>query len=190
MEATEYLNNITKGFEKSIDDVINSVDGLSKTVLNIPEAEGKWSMLQCIKHMSLATQVYVENVEEKLLNGTYLGSSGSFKGSWKGRLFAKMNAPKPNGEIPNKLKTFKRMNPTNTLDREVVIDEFIATHQRFIELIKKSEVADLDKTKVATAIPVVKLKLGDAYKFILAHTQRHVVQLKRIKKEVLPTGAD
>ena len=184
MNSVDYLNEIANGFETCIDEVINVVDGCNQQTMNIPEGEEKWSMLQCIKHISLATQVYVDNVETTLKIEGLKPASVNFKGSWKGRFFAKMNEPKPTGEISNKLKTFKRMNPKNELNRQEVIDEFITTHQKFIDLIKQSEQVSLDKTKVSTALPIVKLRLGDAFKFILAHTRRHVVQLKRIKNVV------
>ena len=185
MNSKQFIETTTQDFESIIDDVINVVNGLSQLTMNLPEAEGKWSMLQCIKHISLATGVYVKNVEGKLSSNSNQEDSGKFKGSWKGRLFAKMNAPKPNGDIPNKLKTFKFMEPSQELNREEVIDEFITVHQKFITLIKQSASIDLDKSRVQTALPVVKLRLGDAYLFLLAHTKRHVVQLKRIKTTVL-----
>ena len=30
--------------------------------LNLPEADKKWSMLQCVAHMSLTAKVYVQNI--------------------------------------------------------------------------------------------------------------------------------
>ena len=190
MNSNKYLEEIATEFENQIDQVINLVDGVDRQTMNVAESEGKWSMLQCIEHMTLATQVYVQNVEEKLTDESNPASSGLFKGSWKGRLFAKMNAPKQDGSIRNKLKTFKTMEPAETLNREETIDRFVSTHQKFIELVKASEKVNLDKTRVATALPMIKLRLGDAYKFILAHTKRHVAQLSRIKRSVVTMGAN
>ncbi len=190
MNSKVFIEETAGAFESLIDEVINAVDGMNHKALLIPEAEGKWNMLQCIKHMSLATQVYVRNAEEKLANTSNPISSGQFKGSWKGRWFVKMNEPKENGHIPSKLKTFKTMEPQSELDKQEVVDEFISTHQKFISLIKASEGINLDKTRIPTAIPIVKLRLGDAYRFILAHTKRHVVQLKRIKSTVIMMGAN
>lgn len=185
MNSKEYIAQIVSGFEKCIDQVIELTDLVDQKTLNIPEGEGKWSMLQCINHLSLATEGYVTNVEAKLKSTSLAPSTSEFNGSWLGRYFEKTNQPKPNGEIPNKIKPFKRMTPSNDLNRKEVIDEFIVTHQKFIELIKASEAVNLDKTKVPTAIPIIKLRLGDAFKFILAHTRRHVVQLERIKKSIM-----
>ena len=140
--------------------------------------------------MSIATNVYVKNLSELLENGDTKPAIEEYKGGWMGRYLEKSNLPKQDGELKNKLKTFKWMDPDNQFERDEIMDEFILAHQKFIELIKQSEVVNLDRTKIQTAIPMLKLRLGDAYKFLLAHTKRHVVQLHRIKTTVTSSLAD
>jgi hypothetical protein len=190
MNSKEFIAQIAEGFEKSIDEVINTVDGVNHQLMNVPEGEKKWSMLQCIKHTSIATGVYVKNLSELLENEKQITSAGLYNGGWMGKYLEKSNQPKQDGALKGKLKTFKWMDPDNQLDRNKVIDEFIVTHQKMIALIKQSEVVNLDRRKIQTAIPILKLRLGDAYKFLLAHTKRHVVQLQRIKGNVTTVLAD
>lgn len=183
--TTGYLDEIENGFQQILKEARIIIDSTDEALLNQPEAPGKWSMLQCLEHMSLASKVYVDNVEQKLNNGQLPTASPRYKGHWKGRMFAKMNAPKPGGEIPMKLKTFKFMEPENTLDANKVINEFFSVHERFIELINESRSINIDKVKVVTALgSMVRLRMGEAFRFLLAHTQRHMVQLKRIKNTV------
>ena len=190
MNSKLFITQISDGFEQSIDDVINTMDGVNHQLTNLPEGDKKWSMLQCIKHMSIATNLYVKNLSELLANEKQIEATEGYNGGWMGRYLEKSNAPKENGVLKNKLKTFKWMDPENQMDRNEVIDEFIVTHQKIIALIKQSEVVNLDRTKIQTAIPILKLRLGDAYKFLLAHTRRHVVQLQRIKATVSNGLAD
>jgi hypothetical protein len=185
VNTKEYLDETEAGFQSAIKEVELLVANLDTTTLNAPEAEGKWNMLECIEHMSLATEVYTKNISDKIKSGGLPPASKTFKGHWKGRMFARMNAPKPGGEIPMKLKTFKFMEPKNQLKETEVINRFISIHREIIDLIEQSRSVNIDKVKVATALgPMVKLRLGEAYRFILAHTQRHLVQLKRIKTTV------
>lgn len=185
MKTSEYLDIMKAGFEQAIAQVKSLVEGVESTQLNQPEAAGKWSMLQCIEHMSLASQLYNDNIAAKLNNGHLQPAKATYKGHWKGRMFAKMNAPKPGGEIPMKLKTFKFMEPPATLDADEVINQFYTVHQTMIDLIEQSRNVNIDRLKVATALgKMVKLRLGEAYRFLLAHTQRHLVQLERIKNTV------
>ncbi len=185
MNTTKYLDEMEQGFQQALDTVKSALDNTAEEELHLPEAPGKWNMLQCIEHMSLATKVYTNNVKESLKLNHNAPAKEEYKGHWKGRMFAKMNAPKPGGEIPMKLKTFKTMDPPPALDPKAVIDAFYAEHEEMIRLINQSRAVNIDKVKVATALGSwVKLRLGEAFRFLLAHTQRHVVQLQRIKNTV------
>ena len=185
IKTSEYLDEMKQGFEQAIAQVKSQVSSVDKALLNQPEAPGKWSMLQCIEHMSLASQLYNENIGKKLNNGNLHPARATYSGHWKGRMFAKMNAPKPGGEIPMKLKTFKFMEPPTSLDADKVTRQFYQVHETMIELIDQSRSINIDRAKVATALgSMVKLRIGEAYRFLLAHTQRHLVQLERIKNTV------
>lgn len=181
----EYLDEIKEGFEQILMEAKTQLSGVDTTTLNTPEAEKKWSMLQCLKHMSLATGLYNRNISKKLEEQGLPPANTSYHGNWKGRLFAKMNAPKPNGHIPAKLKTFKSMDPIRELNADEVTAEFMRVHENMIQIIDKSRTVNVDRIKIATALgPMVKLTIGEAYRFILAHTRRHMVQLQRIKATV------
>lgn len=185
VNTTEYLNGMVAGFQQAMDEVRTLIEGVDNETLNTPEAPGKWSMLQCIEHISRATQVYNDNISAKLNNGQLQPAAAAYKGHWKGRMFAKMNAPKPGGEIPMKLKTFKSMEPPEQLNSKEVVSRFYTIHETLVSIIDQSRSINIDKAKVATALgPMVKLRMGEAYRFILAHTQRHLVQLARIKATV------
>ncbi|WP_339699864.1 DinB family protein [uncultured Roseivirga sp.] len=185
ISTQKYLDGVVNELEQAISRVENLAQNLDEKTLNQPEAEDKWSMLQCIEHITLATAVYVKNFSEKL-NGQQLpAATDNYKGHWKGKMFAKMNAPKPEGEIPMKLKTFKFLEPKSQLNSNTVMAEFKQVHEQMIALVEKSRAVNIDRIKVPTALgSMVKLRLGEALRFIVAHTQRHLVQLERIKNVV------
>lgn len=185
ISTQKYLDGVISELEQAISRVEKLTANLDEKTLNLPEADGKWSMLQCIEHITLATAVYVKNFNEKL-NGQQLpAAADNYKGHWKGKMFAKMNAPKPEGEIPMKLKTFKFLEPKSQLNSNTVMAEFKQVHEQMIGLVEKSRGVNIDRIKVPTALgSMVKLRLGEALRFIVAHTQRHLVQLERIKNTV------
>ena len=185
INTAKYLDEVTSGFQKTMDEVKALCDPLEEKELNTPEGPGRWSMLQCLEHINLANEFYVKNIETKLEAETLPPASDMYRGHWKGRIFAKMNAPKPGDEIPMKIKTFKTMDPKPSLEKAFILDRFYDTHESLIEVIEKTRAINIDKVKIATALgPMVKLRIGEAYRFILAHTQRHMVQLRRIKSTV------
>ncbi len=185
IEASKHIDSSLQDLKSILEEVRTTIKGVDEITLNTPEAEGKWSMLQCLKHMSIAVEVYNTNTLSALESAQSGTNSSDYKSHWKGDMFVKMISPKKNGEIKNSMKTFKSMNPHNSLAAKDTIEEFFAQHEEYLHLIEKSRTYDLNRVKVNTALgPMVKLRLGDAYRFIIGHAQRHLIQLKRIKATV------
>ena len=40
--------------------------------------------------------------------------------------------------------------------------------------------SDLASIKIQTAIPLVKIKLGDAFRFVVGHNERHIWQAEKV----------
>ena len=75
----------------------------------------------------------------------------------------------------------KSMYPKEVLDKEETLREFNEIHGQLLAHLEKARQYDLNRIKISTALgPIVKLRMGDAFRFVIAHAQRHVVQLKRI----------
>ena len=184
LKATTHIQNSIKQCETALTEVEQLIAGLDNDTLNTQEAAEKWSILQCLKHLSIANKIYVENIK-KAHQKYPQQPDETFSSHWKGDYFTKMISPKENGVVKNNMKTMKSMNPEEALPVQETIDEFFNTHRELADLIKKSENYSLNKVKVPTALgPLVKLRLGDAFRFLLGHLDRHVLQLKRIKKAV------
>lgn len=185
LKATTHIQNSIQQCENALSEVEHVIAGLDDATLNTQEAAGKWSILQCLKHLSIANSIYVETITKA--HAKYPKTPAeTFSSHWKGDYFTKMISPRENGVVKNNMKTMKSMDPGKAMNPKETIDEFFATHRKLIELMKKSENYNLNKVKVPTALgPLVKLRLGDAFRFLLGHLDRHVLQLKRIKKAVV-----
>ena len=63
----------------------------------------------------------------------------------------------------------------------IKIDRFINQQKEYLELIEKSKKINLTKTKTAISISkLIKLRLGDTFRFITAHNERHLLQAENI----------
>lgn len=172
---------------KQVNSCVNDVEDLEH--LNLPEADKKWSMLQCVAHMSLAVGPYIKNMSGAMSSGDTRNGDYEYNSHWKGDWFTKLIAPDANAIIKNRMRTMKSMEPKEILDKEQTLEEFNKSHHELLQLLETARNFDLNRIKVPTAIgPLVKLRLGDAFRFIIAHAQRHVVQLKRIHQN-LPAAA-
>lgn len=84
------------------------------------------------------------------------------------------------------MKTFQNMNPLNSKLDKKVIDEFINQQESLLRLLEESRKVSLNKTRTAISISkLIKLKLGDTFRFVIYHNQRHMVQAQRIENVLI-----
>ena len=102
----------------------------------------------------------------------------NFKSGFLGNYFAKSMLPK---EKLNKMKTFKDKNPIGSKLDKSTIDNFILQQEQILNLLEKAREVDLNKTKTAISISKwIKLKMGDTFRVVIYHNERHLVQANKI----------
>lgn len=148
----------------------------SDKVLNPRPATGSWSALECMEHLNRYGNFYLPEIQRRIAQSPH-PASAQFKSGWLGNYFAKSLLPK---EKLNKMKTFSNMDPMGSeLGREV-LHTFIAQQEQTLALLQEAKNVDLSKTRTAISISSwIKLRLGDTFRVLIYHNQRHVVQAER-----------
>ena len=152
---------------------------LKLTSLNFKATPQSWSILECLEHLNLYGDFYLKEIETRILNAK-AKPGVTFESGLLGNYFANSMLPK-NGKI-NKMKTFKDKDPSGSSLTPNTIDRFLKQQQRIIELLQLAKGVDLNKTRTSITVPIIKLKLGDTFRFIIYHTQRHMLQIERVLK--------
>lgn len=173
---TELIDDLIERTQSNM----NRVQELSKLTdqqLNWKPNAEKWSVLECIEHLNRYAKFYNPEITARLKNATPL-KSGGFKSSWLGEYFAQSMLPKEN---LNKMKTFTVMNPNQAkLDRSM-LDKFLNYQKELLELLSTSRSVDLKRTKTSISISkIIKLRLGDTYRVLIYHNQRHILQAEKV----------
>ena len=154
-----------------------SLKDKSADELNYREKEGSWSVLECLEHLNLYGDFYIPEIK-KVLQKAKESSAPIFKSGLLGNYFAVSMLPKKGF---NKVKTFKDKNPLGSSLNRKVIQRFIHQQLEMIELLNKATVVDLNKVKTAISITtLLKLKLGDTFRFVINHNIRHIEQAKNV----------
>ena len=135
-----------------------------------------WSALDCVEHMNLFYDDYLPRVERAVQGG-----KPSAEQNYSSGFFGKMmiNSLRPQqGKRRMKIKTFKKMTPkTDDKPTEPVFAAFFRHHTQLAELLAQAAPLDWNRVKVASAIgPILRFKLGDCFRIMLAHTERHLLQ--------------
>lgn len=148
---------------------------------------GRWSAAQAIEHLNTYGRYYLPAIQSAMNKNTY-PQEKSFKSGWLGDYFTKSMLPK-NGQVANKMKTPKNHRPQADIDSKPVIDEFLQQEQLLLELLEKAKQANISKIRIPISLTkLIKLKLGDTFRFLIAHHQRHFVQVHNTLREIKREG--
>ncbi len=185
VESTQLLQHAQKDAQKIISTFENEFLTLSIKETTWQAAPNQWSVLQCLEHLNLVSKHYITEMQKKVDGAIEQGitSNQYFKRGFIGKRMTKSMKPKENGAIPNPVQTFKNFNPINLPpieDVQAVLDQFAQDQQVFLEVLEKAAMVDLNKVKITSLLRFLKLKLGDAIEFYLAHEARHMLQAQRV----------
>ena len=155
-----------------------------ETRLAIQPEEGRWSVVQILEHLNGYNRHYLP-VMERELSVLPLPNNSWFTSGYWGEKFTKMMKPSNVYEIKNKMKTQKRMSFPNSLNVETVLKEFVAGQDKLLQLLQRAKGVDLAKIHVPISLTkLIKLRLGDTFRFLIAHEQRHMIQARNTIKEL------
>jgi hypothetical protein len=146
---------------------------LSENDVRKRPSPGSWNALECIEHLNRYGVFYLPEIKKRMLESPFPPTE-SFKPGVLGSYFAKSMLPK---EGSKKIKTFKDKDPIHTnLDKKCIYT-FIAQQKEMLDLLGKARNVDLNRTKTSLSITkLLTLKLGDTFRFLVNHNERHMVQ--------------
>lgn len=150
---------------------------LSLKILNWRTGQTSWSILECFEHLNLYGDFYLPEIKKRIESSKTIPNK-NFKSGILGNYFAKSMLPK---DKLNKMKTFKDKNPLGSELDKTTITRFISQQDQMLNLLVKSREIDLNKTKTTTSISnLIKLKIGDTFRVLVYHNERHLVQANKI----------
>lgn len=193
MRSSELLDALKKD-SLSINDIFQSQFlSLSVDQLNWKPDIHSWSISECLEHIVLSGQFYINEITNSFLSHKPENEpiNINFKPGLIGNYSAKSMKPENSGEIKNKMKTFKRMEPGKSgIDAKKLFIDFGKYQDDLILLIEKARYYNLNTIKINSSIGrIIRFKLGDAFRFVIAHNQRHIQQaIHVLQSDGFPEG--
>ncbi|MCE2895920.1 MAG: DinB family protein [Flammeovirgaceae bacterium] len=144
-----------------------------------PSSES-WSANECLQHLNSYGRFYLPAIESVLSRSEKRESSTQFSPGWLGNYFTKLMMPGTDGKPSTKINSPKDHAPKTIIESRLVISEFIDQQEKLLALLNTAKKFDLNAVKVGISIaPIIKLKLGDVFRFMIAHQVRHILQAER-----------
>lgn len=153
----------------------------SQEALGQSPAEGKWSVAQVLDHLNGYNRYYLAAIEAQLDKPVLPHAQETFRAGWLGEYFTKLMLPPAPGKKTVKMKSPRDHQPASFPDPEVMIHEFISGEEKLLMLLEKSREINLGRVRIPISLNrFIRLKLGDTFHFLIAHQQRHFLQMQQI----------
>lgn len=144
--------------------------------------KNKWSIVQILEHLNAYGRYYLPAIEKEIAFRSKAVPTW-FNSGFLGNYFTNSMKPTNVFEVKNKMKAMKSYSFPNSLNVDTVLKEFEEQQQKLIQLLELAKDRDLNSIRVPLTISkMVKLKLGDVFRFLVAHQQRHMIQARNTLK--------
>ncbi len=148
-----------------------------------------WSVGECLAHLNVAGQLYLERMKAAVATGWAEGKvgSGPFRYSLFFRLFLWYEEPPPRKKIiPIKLgNAAPELFAPPSQPNENVANEFATLQDEFSALTEKADGLDLTRVKMTSpAAERFRMSLLEAFGGILAHERRHLWQAEQVRAKL------
>jgi len=171
----------------------NYLKSMDPAILLQEPAPGKWSVIQVLEHLNSYGRFYLLAMERSMNKSTT--AAKYFRPGWLGNYFTKLMKPGENGQISNKMKSPKDHRPSKYPDAFPVLNTFLEQQQYLLDLLELAKSKNIGAIRSPISISrFIKLKLGDTFRFFVAHEQRHFVQINNALatnpgvKDIFPTA--
>lgn len=177
----KHLSSLTN---KLSEEVRKEFGDLSEDQLYWQPDNYSWSIGQCLTHLNAYYRYYVPVFTERVQNSRFQDAAEFFQSSPLGNstyMMVKLGKVK---NVKRKLKSPKDYNPliNKNLGSENPIEEFLKFQKELGQIFEDAKKINLRKTKTSFSIrPIVKLRIGDAFQYIVYHCERHIEQAKKVK---------
>lgn len=156
-----------------------AVAGLSAAQLAKRPPEGGWSIAETFEHLVMVNTTYFLPMDRTIAREHETGRPPRAKATtFFGRLLVTSMAESNRRRVP----TSRRMVPRTV--RIDVVQECLVTFTRLGGLMQEADGADLRAMLTSPLLPLVRLNLGEAFELMIAHSERHLGQIERTRRNI------
>ncbi|MVM30525.1 DUF664 domain-containing protein [Spirosoma sp. HMF4905] len=159
---------------------------LTDAQLRWKPAPERWSIIECLQHLNLAERFYIRNIQHKVDKLGLIQMSPTdqvLESDWVGKAIRYAVDPQVKIKLP--APGMIRPRPAAELVPADVMGQFLELQTLLHSLLDKAVYLDWNQEKVMTLFGNwLKIRLGDAFLMLVAHTERHMKQAMRVKAEM------
>lgn len=186
MQKLDTAHDLQQRLSRVLETVQQEFATLTDDQLRWKPAPDRWSIVECLQHLNLAERFYIRNIQHKVDKLGLLQTNPTdqtVESDWIGK--AMLFAVDPQVKIKLPAPGMIRPRPAAELVPADVIGQFLDLQTLLHSLLNKAVYLDWNQDKVITLFGNwLKIRLGDAFRMLVAHTERHMKQAMRVKAEM------
>jgi len=154
---------------------------LSHAQFNWHPAPSQWSIGQCFEHLNKADSDTVQLVAAAMqtARSSKLLHPGPYRYGRYSRWIAGLMEPPPR----RKVRATARFVPPEEVSAADVMPRFMSINAELQKLARDLEGIDLQRVKVRSPLPLLKMSLGARLQLTCAHGRRHLYQARQVRED-------
>jgi hypothetical protein len=162
-------------------DLPGVVGGLEDRRFNWTPPPDRWSIGQCVEHLSITAERYIPVLRDAMIAARSKGQlkSGPFALGLFERWFMQAMEP-PVRRL--RTKTPAAFVAPPSLDPERTLERFYSLHDTLRDCIASADGLDLQAIRVRSQFGPVRWSLNGTFGILLAHARRHIWQAREVRK--------
>ncbi len=179
MTTAELIQELKSITNSNIDLIKSRFSNLSEEQKRWKSFDNSWNVLEVFAHLNQFAKYYHETFKLKITKTRFRTPSEIFISSPLGRSAWKSMKLGNANNVKRKFKSQRTNNPLfeKNLVNGADIEHFQKNLEELLEIIDSSKAVNLRKVKIPISIStIIRLKLGDAFLFVVYHNQRHLQQ--------------
>jgi len=181
LESENLIETVIAQAQRNAAEARSVVDGLNDAQLNWKPATDKWSIAQCLEHLTAASSGFNPYFVDAIERGRQRFAAASpptYQPSFMGRWLIKHVEP----ESPRKLRAPKIFKPSAS-NVQNSLNHFLEQQKTFLKFVGETIGIDYNRTRLRSPVtPLVRYSLADAYVITVSHEQRHLQQARRVRE--------
>jgi hypothetical protein len=172
MNYTQKLSEITATVESEF----GTLDAVR---LNWKPGPDSWSIAQCIEHLIISNSKYIPVLEAVLSDKHKMSfwEKNNPLTNYTGKQMIKTLGP----VMIKKFQSPKLFQPSRSAIKSTIVNDFISHQEKLCTLFKKLNDPAFENIIITSPVAaLLTLKLRDAMEIIVAHEERHLLQMKRL----------
>lgn len=152
---------------------------LSPAQLHWTPPDGGWSIAQVFEHLAASNESYLVRIPEAIQRAQAAGA-GRQSAIWKPSFFGKLLIRSLDPTATRSVPAPRIWRPTQA-QRANSLERFLQFQDQLAALIPAVAEMDLVRTRVTSpASRFVRVNLGDVFRILVVHGQRHLGQVRRL----------